>query len=104
MAETKAKRPAKLKQPRPIFPKFPIYEALYNLNSAFQSIAYQIEVLDDYTVIPLDTLRLYRMTAEELRSAMNHHITELLWIREEWEWAHYGREKAAVEKHLNLNS
>ena len=100
MAETKAKRLGKLKQPRPIFPKFPIYQALYNLNSAFQSIAYQIEVLDDYTVIPLDTLRLYRKTAEELRAAINHHVTEKLWVREEWEWAHYGKQKAAAEKRL----
>ena len=80
--------------------KFPVYEALYKINMAFQSIAFEIERLDDYEAISLDTLRLYRMTAEDLRSAMNHHITEALWIREEYDWAHYGRQKAAAEKRL----
>ena len=95
MADVKAKRRRNFSQP-----KFPVYQALHNINAAFQTLAYEIERLDDSEAIPLDTLRLYRTSAEELRSAMNHHITEALWIREEYDWAHYGRQKAAAEKRL----
>ena len=87
MAEVKAKRLRVFKQQ-----KYPIYQALYNLNTAFQTIAFEIERIDDYEAVPLDTLRLYRMTAEELRSAMNHRLTEVLNRREEKDWYRYGME------------
>src|SRR5262249_46015334 len=54
--------------------KFPVYQSPFNLNVAFQTIAFEIERLDDYETVSLDTLPLYRMTAEELRLAMNHRI------------------------------
>jgi hypothetical protein len=95
MAEAKAKRPRRWKQP-----KWPIYEALYRLNAAFQTIAAEIERIDDYEAIPLETLRLYRMTAEELRSAMNHHLTGILLTREEQDWHDYGKQKREIEEHL----
>lgn len=103
MAEAKAKRPQKRKQPvyedRPIYrkPKFPIYQALYNLNAAFHSIAFEIERLDDYEAIPPDTLRLYTATAQELKSAMNHHILDVLLGREERDWYRYGKDRRTQE-------
>jgi hypothetical protein len=107
MATAKAKRRRNLKQqsipPFEDFPvfnqqKFPVYQALFNLNVAFQSLAYEIERLDDNEAIPLETLRLYRTTAEELRSAMNHRITGILLGREERDWYHYGKEKREIEE------
>ena len=65
MAASKLKRSPVWKQQ-----KFLVYEALYKLNQAFQSLAFEIERLDDYEAVPLETLRLYRTTAEELRSAI----------------------------------
>jgi hypothetical protein len=99
---TKPKSIAKKPKSRKPFaqPKFPIYQSLYNLNTAFQSIAQEIEVLDDYEAIPLDTLRLYRMTAEELRAAMNHCITDVLITREEKDWNHYGKLRIAEIERL----
>jgi hypothetical protein len=79
-------------------PKWPVYEALYKLNAAFESIALEIERLDDYEAIPLETLRLYRATAEELRSAMNSRITEVLHARELKDWSKYGNARIALEK------
>ena len=71
--------------------KFPIYTALFNLNQAFQTIAFEIERIDDYEAIPLETLSVYMHIAEELRSAMNHHITGVLLDREEMDWYEYGK-------------
>lgn len=85
MAEIKVKPHGRWRQS-----KFPVYQSLFNLNVAFEVIAYEIERLDDFEAIPLETLRLYRMTAEELRSAMNHRITGVLLDREEEDWYRYG--------------
>lgn len=110
MAVTKAKRRRNLKQHDtptfedfPIYkgPKFPVYQALFNLNLAFQSFAYEIERLDDHEAIPLETLRLYRATAEELRSAINHRITGVLLGREEEDWYQYGKKRIAIEQEIN---
>src|SRR5579864_3573865 len=106
MATTKAKRRPASRQHIPQFEgfpvfrdkKFPVYQALYNLNVAFQVIAYEIERLDDYEAVPLDTLRLYRATAEELRSAMNHRVTGVLLGREERDWYLYGEEVRKLQK------
>jgi hypothetical protein len=95
MAVTKTKPMRVFRQP-----KLPVYESLYKLNQAFHTIAYEIERLDDYEAIPLDTLSLYMHTAEELRSAMNHRITGVLLEREERDWHKYGKEKIALEKRL----
>lgn len=77
-------------------PKWPVYDCLHKINLAFQSIAFEIERLDDYEAIPLHTLRLYRMTMEELRAGMNHHITSVLHYREERDWGHYGKARLAI--------
>jgi hypothetical protein len=61
----------------------------------FNPLRKKFEVLDDYEAIPLDTLRLYRMTAEELRAAMNHCIADVLISREERDWNHYGKLRIA---------
>src|SRR5947207_1648907 len=95
MAEVKAKRLKVFKQQ-----KFPVYQALFNLNAAFESIAFEIERLDDYEAIPLDALRRYRTQVEELRAAMNHRIAGVLLGREERDWAHYGNLRIAEETRL----
>src|SRR5438270_13770272 len=84
--------------------KFPVYEALYKINMAFQSIAFEIERLDDYEAISLDTLRLYRMTAEDLRSAMNHRIAEVLETREMKDWNHFSKQLRKVQAKLKAQS
>jgi hypothetical protein len=78
-------------------PKFPVYEALYKLNLAFQSLALEIEHLDDSEAIPLATLRLYRATAEDLRASINHTLTGVLHIREANDWYKYGKLKTQTE-------
>ena len=108
MAASKAKRQPNPRQHIPPvegFPvfrdkKFPVYQALYNLNVAFQVIAYEIERLDDYEAVPLETLRLYRTTAEEMRSAINHRVTGVLLGREEQDWYQYGKDKREMEQKL----
>ena len=85
MAVLKANRHRRLTQP-----KWPVYVALHNVNAAFRNICYEIERLDDYEAIPLETLRVYMATAEELRSAMNHRMLEVLRSREEIDWFRYG--------------
>lgn len=50
--------------------KFRIYQALFNLNAAFESIGREIEVLDDCKAIPLETLWRCRVAAEELRAGL----------------------------------
>jgi len=80
-------------------PKHAVYEALYNLNVAFESIAANIERLDDKALKP-ETLKLYRTIAEDLRAAINSLITEALHGRELKDWYRYGKEKIALEKRL----
>jgi hypothetical protein len=43
---------------------------------------------------------LYRATAEELRSAMNHRLTEILRDREMKDCAHYGEEVRSLQEQL----
>jgi hypothetical protein len=95
VAELKAKRPRTFKQQ-----KFPTYQALYHLNLAFQIIAQEIERLNEHKAVPPETLRLYRATAEELRSAMNHRLTEILRDREMKDCAHYGEEVRSLQEQL----
>lgn len=72
-----------------------IFQSLFNLNMAFQVIALEIEHLDDVEAIPLGMLRLYRMTAEELRSAINNRIANLIQTREMRDWIRYAKRKRA---------
>ena len=95
MAEVKAKRHRIFKQQ-----KYPIYQALFNLNTAFQTIAFEIERLDDYEAVSLNTLRLYRAQAEELRAGINHRVTGVLLTREERDWYRYGKTRIAQDKYL----
>lgn len=81
-------------------PKFPLYQALYGLNAAFESLAQEIERLSESKTIRPDTLKLYRTTSEELRSAMNHRLTGILLGREERDWYFYGKEKRKIKKRL----
>lgn len=72
--------------------KFHLYQALFNLNVAFESIGREIEALDDYQTVPLETLWRCRVVAEELRAGLNHRILEALAGRELKEWAVFGKE------------
>ena len=102
MAVIKAKRPAKSKQPA--IPKFTIYQALFNVNSAFQTIGSEIQTLRASGLFPPETLKLYEMTGEELRSGINHKILQVLELRESRDWGHFGQERLKQAKLLNLNS
>ncbi|HEY6251486.1 MAG TPA: hypothetical protein VI685_16125 [Candidatus Angelobacter sp.] len=95
MAASKVKPLSVFKQP-----KFPVYQSLYNLNVAFQSIAQEIEQLKDVEVIPAAKLRLYTATAEDLRSAMNHYLMEVLLLREDKDWNRYGEELRKLQDRL----
>jgi hypothetical protein len=72
--------------------KFQVYQSLYNLNSAFESIAREIESLDDYETVPVQTLWRYRVTAEELRAGINHRLLGILAERELREWTQLSKE------------
>ena len=102
MAVNKAKRPAKSKQPA--LPKFPIYQALFNFNTAFQTIGNEIETLRASGLFPPETLKLYAMTGEELRSGINHKILQVMELRESRDWGHIGQQKLKQEKRLKLHS
>lgn len=78
-------------------PKFPIYQALYNLNVAFESLAQEIERLSESKTVTPETLKLYRATAEEMRAAINHRITGVLLTREEHDWYRYWKKVRKIE-------
>jgi hypothetical protein len=59
-----------------------------------------IERLDKQKAVPQETLRLYCVTVEELRSAMNHRFTEMLRDREMKDCAYYGREVRSLEEQV----
>lgn len=87
MAEIKPKP-----SPLPGQRKFRLYQALYNLNVAFESIGREIEALDDYQTVPRETLWRCRVVAEEVRAGLNHRLLEALARRELREWTAFGRE------------
>jgi|SRR5579872_3100915 len=99
MADDKAKRlpaPTQLQAPspdapKPIPPKWPIYDALHQINAAFQTIAAQLERLDEHEAVPAGKLYLYHAQAEELRAAINFRITNVLHVREQNDWFHFGQ-------------
>ena len=93
MAERKFSPFPVLKQP-----KFPVYKALYKLNEAFESLALEIECLDDSEAIPIETLRLYRTIAEELRATINHRLTGVLHMREAKDAYRFGELRRRQEK------
>lgn len=90
MAEDKPNSPRVPKQPRQ--PKCKIYQSLFNLNSAFETIGREIEVLDDHHTVPIETLWVYRVRAEEMRAGLNHRLLEILAGRELREWTVCGKE------------
>lgn len=87
MAEIKPKP-----SPVPGQRKFQLYQALFNRNVAFESIGREIEALDDYHTVPLETLWRWRVAAEEVRAGLNHRILEALARRELKEWTLFGKE------------
>src|SRR5438876_12226729 len=94
MAETKLKPTPGFRQP-----KFPVYESLFHLNQAFETILLHMERLDDYAAFrSIDLLRQFHATAEELRAGINHSVIAALDQRETFDWGHYGRRKAQLEK------
>jgi hypothetical protein len=93
MAEDKVNPPTVGKQR-----KFRIYQALFNLNVAFESIGREIEALDDSETIPVETLWRCRMVAEELRAGLNYRLLEVLAGRELKEWTLFGKEIRARKK------
>ena len=101
MAVHKAKRPAIPKQLA--LPKFTIYQALYNVNTAFQTIGNEIETLRASGLFPPEALNLYAITGEELRSGINHKILQIMELRESRDWGHFGEEKRRQEKRLKLD-
>src|SRR2546429_8781189 len=96
MAETKLKPTPGFRQP-----KFPVYEALYHLNQAFETIHLYMERLDDYEVFSsIDLLRQFGATAEELRAGINHSAVAALDQRELFDWGKYGRITTEAGKRL----
>ena len=87
MAEDKPKP-----SPVPGQRKFRLYQALFNLNVAFESIGREIEALDDYEAVPREALWRCRVAAEEVRAGLNHRILEALAGRELKEWTLFGKE------------
>ena len=87
-------------KPTPGFrqPKFPVYQALYQLNQAFETIHINLEILDDYEVFPLALLQQFGATAGELRAGINHSVVSRLDQREIFDWGKYGRMRDASEK------
>jgi hypothetical protein len=73
-------------------PKLKIYQCLFNLNNAFEAIGREIEVLDDWKAVPIETLWRYRLRAEEIRAGLNHRLLGFLAGRELAEWTLYGKE------------
>ena len=89
-------------KPTPGFkqPKFPVYQALYQLNQAFETIHINLEILDDYEAFPLALLQQFGATAQELRAGINHSVISRLDQRELFDWGKYGRMRNEAEKKL----
>jgi len=77
-----------------------LYQSLYNLNQAFETVAQEINHLRDSKTITPNFVALYHNTAEELRAAINRRVGVLLFAREEKEWAHFGKLRIKQEKQL----
>lgn len=80
--------------------KFPLYQSLYNLNQAFETVAQEIERLRQLKTAPAHTLNLHLSHAEELRAGLNHTIVDKLNAREEEDWAIYGKRRIEQERKL----
>lgn len=81
-------------------PKFLFYQALYEINQAFEAITHNIEVLRQSKTIAPDMLNLQQSMAEELRAGLNHLIVDKLNAREVEEWAIYGKQRLEREQRL----
>ena len=93
MATSKLKPTPGFKQP-----KFPVYQALYQLNQAFETIHINLEILDDYEAFPLALLQQFGATAQELRAGINHCAIGRLDQRETYDWGKYGKRRRANEE------
>jgi len=87
-------------KPTPGFrqPKFPLYQALYQINQAFETIHVNLEILDDYEVFPIALLQQFGAAAQELRAGINHSAVSRLDQREIFDWGKYGKRRRANEK------
>jgi len=71
-------------------PKSALYQKLFNLHQSFETIAVELESMDDRE-ISAHTLKLHRAMAEELRSGVNHSLVSVLRDREERDWEEHGK-------------
>jgi len=80
--------------------KFQLYQSLFNLNQAFETVTHEIENLRQTEVGTRDTLNVQQSMAEELRAGLNHMILDKLEAREVEDWFLYGKQRIEQEKAL----
>ena len=80
--------------------KFQLYQSLFNLNQAFETVTHEIENMRHTEVGTRDTLNLQQSIAEELRAGLNHMIVDKLEAREVEDWYLYGKQRIEQEKQL----
>ena len=80
--------------------KFQLYQSLFNLNQAFETVTHEIENLRQTEVGTRDTLNLQQSIAEELRAGLNHMIVDKLEAREVEDWYLYGKQRIEQTERL----
>ena len=80
--------------------KSEIYNALAAINRGFDVMLESLTILETEGLLSADYLQQQREIAEEVRAGLNHTVLGKMLVREEDDWAHFGKMRVATEARL----
>ena len=82
--------------------KLVVYETLFTVSRDFESITTKLESLKgDEEVFPEETIKLFRLRAEEIRAGISHLLTSILHRCEAVDWNEFGKASIDLQQRLN---
>jgi hypothetical protein len=80
--------------------KLRAYEALHAVNRGFEQVLDDLERLDKLGLFEREDFNLFQGIVEETRAFVNCVLVELMQMREEKDWAQFGRVRYRWEKKM----
>jgi DNA-directed RNA polymerase specialized sigma54-like protein len=80
--------------------RLPVYESLHALNHNFEQVLSELARLQELGMFNRDLANILRIVVQETRAWANFELVEILQLREQDDWTHFGRLHRRWEKKL----
>ena len=80
--------------------RLPVYETLFALNRGFEQVLADFARLQELGVFQRDLGHIFSVVVKETRAWANFELVEILQLREQDDWTHFGRLHNRWEKKL----